>query len=220
MPNHVTNKLTVEGTAEEVAAFVAAHCRDWCLDFNTVIPAPNGLSTDGNVETDGVVLLALRAVLGENSFNSHTLGGEISWSKGALDRLETALAERSPDWRKLACKKLQSIAASGHTSWYGWNNEHWGTKWNAYSGDVLVEERRVVLMFDTAWNVPEPVLYELARRYPTLQFSLVAFDSGWNFYARWDGESPVEHRDVSKNNPDAQVAHLEVYSVPMDDDDE
>ena len=46
-------------------------------------------------------------------------------------------------------------------SWYEWNRENWGTKWNAYGFDqggryesVSTDERDTVLRFQTAWSTP------------------------------------------------------------------
>ena len=48
----------------------------------------------------------------------------------------------------------------GATSWYHWCIGNWGTKWNAcevylHSDDILV--------FDTAWNHPEPIIKKISE---------------------------------------------------------
>lgn len=47
--------------------------------------------------------------------------------------------------------------------WYDWSIAHWGTKWNAMELLILDDD---TIAFDTAWSNPEPIIYELARRYP------------------------------------------------------
>lgn len=50
----------------------------------------------------------------------------------------------------------------------GWAREHWGTKWDAYDTDHLVEDPahdRLELRFTTAWTAPEPVFAEIAERF-------------------------------------------------------
>jgi hypothetical protein len=69
------------------------------------------------------------------------------------------------------------------TDWYTWNIEHWGTKWNAQpsSGDTIVAERiptGAEVWFDTAWSPPMPVLLELSKKFPELEFQLYYFQEG------------------------------------------
>ena len=61
--------------------------------------------------------------------------------------------------------------------WYTWRCEHWGTKWNAQpaSGDTIVAETipgGVAMWFDTAWSPPVPVLLELSKQFPELEFQI------------------------------------------------
>jgi hypothetical protein len=61
--------------------------------------------------------------------------------------------------------------------WLTWRCEHWGTKWNAEpsSGDTIVAERiptGAEMWFDTAWRPPLPVLLELSKKFPELEFRL------------------------------------------------
>ncbi len=44
--------------------------------------------------------------------------------------------------------------------WYEWRVENWGTKWDAYEGEWLVDHH----MFSTAWSPPLQVIYALAVR--------------------------------------------------------
>lgn len=60
----------------------------------------------------------------------------------------------------------------GEVCWYDWNVENWGTKWNSkdvkylmdsYDDDTTVYE--ILVKFETAWNYPEPILKEIAKKY-------------------------------------------------------
>lgn len=69
------------------------------------------------------------------------------------------------------------------SDWYTWKIEHWGTKWNAQpsSGDIIVVERIPIgaeIWFDTAWDPPVPVLLELSKKFPELEFQLY-FTEEW-----------------------------------------
>jgi hypothetical protein len=58
-------------------------------------------------------------------------------------------------------------------SWYNWNIDNWGVKWDTTNpqledevenGDNLV----LVYSFETAWGVPNEALIELSRQFPSL----------------------------------------------------
>jgi hypothetical protein len=49
----------------------------------------------------------------------------------------------------------------GEKTWYTWNVENWGTKWNAYGMDedgksVIRTEDTLTVIFQTAWSPPMP----------------------------------------------------------------
>ena len=53
----------------------------------------------------------------------------------------------------------------GKVSWYSWNTENWGTKWNAYDVDRRSETD---LKFETAWSHPVPVVKALSEKFPNV----------------------------------------------------
>ena len=44
----------------------------------------------------------------------------------------------------------------GKNTWYDWNIEHWGTKWDACECEVYQTRHYLELSFWTAWSCPEP----------------------------------------------------------------
>lgn len=48
--------------------------------------------------------------------------------------------------------------------WYGWNQNNWGTKWNAYSAEI--SDDLLTVQFDTAWAHPDPVIEALSKSFP------------------------------------------------------
>lgn len=46
-------------------------------------------------------------------------------------------------------------------NWYAWSIKNWGTKWNASKGEVIEKEK--VIVFNTAWTPPHPVIEALAE---------------------------------------------------------
>jgi len=71
--------------------------------------------------------------------------------------------------------------------WYDWSVNNWGTKWNTYNTDtgfwnvLEASERILSFWFETAWSPPEPVVEELARRFPTAKFMHHYVDEGGGY---------------------------------------
>lgn len=40
-------------------------------------------------------------------------------------------------------------------NWYEWNNENWGTKWDAYDAVVKINLDNIIIQCETAWSPPE-----------------------------------------------------------------
>jgi len=116
-----------------------------------------------------------------------------------------------------AYRMIKCFAETGAKGWYDWSRIHWGTKWNAYSGDTdpTGTPNYARIKFQTAWDCPMPVLEKLATLEPALCFGYVAFDEGWNFYARGGGLG--EFKLVRTRGPftaadsDMIAAHVECY---------
>lgn len=69
---------------------------------------------------------------------------------------------------------------------YEWCSRSWGTKWNACDISLLKDEikngrRNVLLYFTTAWSPPEPIVRELADKFPTLNLQLKYWEGGCGF---------------------------------------
>jgi hypothetical protein len=56
----------------------------------------------------------------------------------------------------------------GHTDWYNWSVENWGTKWNSYGYDSVpkYQEGELSICFLTAWSRVDPILIALSERFP------------------------------------------------------
>jgi len=54
----------------------------------------------------------------------------------------------------------------GLNNWYDWSCNHWGTKWNAMTNNVLIDEKQniAILDFDTAWCMPKPIFNALIKQ--------------------------------------------------------
>ena len=104
--------------------------------------------------------------------------------------------------------------------WYGWNNAHWGTKWNARYTIAEVFTETGTFFFQTAWSPPFPVMEALTKMYPT-------FDIEWKFVEEqgWGGVREYYNGEVTKENDwDIPETHGELmaifdYCYACEDDD-
>ena len=89
-------------------------------------------------------------------------------------------------------------------NWMSWSKVHWGTKCNAYGGTIEVVDGTCVLLFDTAYSVPYPVISALNN---VLQKSFIHkyYDEGGNFWGidTWQFRGPrVIRASTQKNKQD------------------
>jgi len=67
------------------------------------------------------------------------------------------------------------VAQTYDRAGYDWQNENWGTKWDAYGPPQMVQMGTSLLYtFQTAWNAPELWLRAAAQSFKTLRFELFA----------------------------------------------
>lgn len=135
MPNHIYNRLTVvEG--------------DYDLDsinsFNDAIPMPQELKDT----THGGASMEVEQCLGiTKSFFGDRPTIDAVYSKNDKEEVD---------------KLINNFIKYGHTTWYGWSTENWGTKWDMYGRDC----DNNVLTFNTAWRTPVEWYKEFAKTLP------------------------------------------------------
>jgi hypothetical protein len=130
----------------------------------------------------------------------------------------------------LSSEKQKELDELGLPNWYIWNNQNWGTKWNAVCDDevsIKVDgfpfEHEYSLR--TAWAFPSVVIEKMIDMYPNLDFTIVGEEesSSYGVYIIsseeiWEEEEPdmvdeMNGREVYYNNSE----HLWKY---VDNDDE
>lgn len=63
-------------------------------------------------------------------------------------------------------------------SWYHWNIDNWGTKWDAH--DVYVDPENMHISFSSAWSPPMPVFEAIVKQFPNLSFTFrYEEEQGW-----------------------------------------
>lgn len=73
--------------------------------------------------------------------------------------LYTAFMERGQQY-------VHNALEYGATTWYGWCNREWGTKWNAYDFE---SGEGGTIDFSTAWAFPEPVIKAISKQFPDVE---------------------------------------------------
>ena len=95
----------------------------------------------------------------------------------------------------------------GNFNWYDWNRENWGTKWNAYDTEVVVE--RMIIRFDTAWSPPYPIVVALSRHVPNfIHYYIEETCESWGKEV-WREGSRVAYW---KNDPDMYETIFEIVN--------
>lgn len=147
MPNHVTNHLTVEGSTAEVNRFLAKA----------------GEGAPGQRIGDPAEFSFYPFVPYPDDVNQEGCSHRHNYLNYTEDDLKC---------------------------WYPWNITFWGTKWGAYDVSIdhspgepdlvvlaragLEEEpdrKTVIVMFDTAWSPPVPVIEAISKQFPTLHLT-------------------------------------------------
>jgi hypothetical protein len=108
-------------------------------------------------------------------------------------------------------------------TWYNWNINHWGTKWDIASpdgtmGDVelqadSLEVNYITYFFSTAWSPPIPIIEAIAEKYPNLTFTHTFVEPGMDY---WGVNTYIDGAIAEVNEGDS-LSHS-AY-VQMNDED-
>ena len=180
MPNHITNRLKVTGSNEQVKKLfnkIRSKKEDTeenkCfIDFNKIIPMSKSLSITSGSSVDNAILILNddKKGLSEMLDYSWVKDENITNIEDLKKRLLKNLSPKDLEQGKLA---LDNIKNYGHKDWYSWSIANWGTKWNAYS-QIQIKEN--IISFETAWSTPFPLMEELSRMFPDLTIEVAYAD--------------------------------------------
>lgn len=87
-------------------------------------------------------------------------------------------------------------------NWYDWNSENWGTKWNAYQTEVLTnDDDTLEFTFQTAWNIPQPIINSLFELFEGCEIHYLAVDEGGNFAVEIvkNEEGKINEKDLKEH---------------------
>jgi hypothetical protein len=220
MPNWVDTTLTVRGDVKTLREFYnAAQTPEdrlgdgregQILDFNAFVPMPPELEIScGSSTDDGEILYAKHTVEGLSAYSQQILkelGIDLSSSR-AVDAAKLVFDILVPAMRVHGLTAARNRERFGHTDWYSWSIENWGSKWNAHNPQLLdydlpeielpstgdtklappaeapsTSKGRLQYSFLTAWSPVEPVLVAMSAAYPDLTFEAVFEEESRLFY--------------------------------------
>lgn len=72
--------------------------------------------------------------------------------------------------------------AKGQDNWYNWNITNWGTKWDASDPDVVVDDKKVTITFQTAWAPPKEWMASASKKFPELTFEIACCECGAAYF--------------------------------------
>jgi hypothetical protein len=201
MPNHVTNRLTIIGTEEQVKQVrevIKGEREDQFLDFNKIAPIPKEL--DGTVSPMRIISQEEYDEQERKISEDDLTDNERNWG------LSRGLTQKLAD---------EYIAKFGHADWYGWQNANWGTKWNAYDQYEIGED---CIEFNTAWSTPYELMVKLSKLFPEVEFQVEYADEDFGYnvgtYTLLDGDS------IDENIPDggSREAIMMAMDIKGDED--
>ena len=90
-----------------------------------------------------------------------------------------------PEYQELLKKYEANRAKYGHTTWYDWAIQNWGTKWSPNVQDwelsTYNDESVINAYYETAWSPCDGLIREISKQFPTLLFSVTSDEEGGSF---------------------------------------
>ncbi|MBR0510000.1 MAG: hypothetical protein IJJ85_07760 [Clostridia bacterium] len=179
MPNYVSNLVEFSGDPiSEQNMLIAIRDEKYGLgtiDFNKLIPMPEALQIEAGSSTDkglkaykdfAAIYSAANGITGLDLLHIP----ETAEQQVRMQFPELQIDEK--DW-ELGRAAFHNFLQYGAPTWYEWCIQNWGTKWGACGYELGMDygTNCKALWFETAWSPPVPVIEELARRFPELEFT-------------------------------------------------
>jgi len=208
MPNHITNVLKIEAMNIEAL-------KDFVKQYRTQHKAEVGRSYDGRLrytKPDEDIPWGLAGFLEESTgkfkyrYREELEDGTYEWhdieTMGIPEGFEVDITEaymQFPDFNKvipqpdnifrgnLGQKEKEQCAKEGRPTWYEWNTENWGTKWNSYDCSKVKDVHNnghycLIYQFDTAWSPVRGIIDKMMEDNPNIKltYTYADEDRGYN----------------------------------------
>ena len=161
MPTWTSNIVAIRGDESSIQKVRKQLKGKSDFDFNQLIPMPKRLSIETGSRTD----------LGRARFDRKR---SYPWlaAKNPNVAAPKRLLELRPETVEIERQAAANVRDHQVPAWYGWCNEHWGTKWNACGVKLEAHDAELTYRFDTAYSAPHPIAAELASLCADLGLSI------------------------------------------------
>ena len=169
MPNYVNYRLEIKAPSEErleeiLNSIQSVNKEDGTItpiDFNSIDPMPEELSMEFSLGEEMVARYLVRDLLDPVP----NLWATKEWNS----LTEEEQKECTPNARRM----IENILKYGYPNWYAWRCDRWGTKWNVLESS---REKRNVILFQTAWSLPDNLLKTLSSKFGDTTFKVTYAD--------------------------------------------
>lgn len=124
------------------------------LDFREISPFPEGADIKFEISSNKEV----SELEEDHYFNNNSL----AMHKKTLRKTLIDDGKINKDRFENYVQALKNYLLTGHPSWYSWNKENWGTKWNS----MEFEYKDGAISFQTAWYHPFIIVKKLSMKFP------------------------------------------------------
>jgi hypothetical protein len=215
VPNWCENELFIIGSKESLLRFedqilhwenpeTKGNKGEVVFDFNKVIPIPQEL----NNTDESFMLKAAYKILFEGCgeqypkvpmllpdlqrfIDAYSMDIAVRFNAFVFQEAMATgktIGELSFEYEKGALLIRSNSEKYGHSNWYDWCVDNWGTKWSAadaYVAQKLRNEDKTKFVlnvdFKTPWSPPIPIVDKLALDFPDTEFCLKYFECGMAF---------------------------------------
>jgi hypothetical protein len=94
-------------------------------------------------------------------------------------------------------KEREECKARGIPTWYDWNCENYGVKWDACEVSLDVSPKAVEVNFDSPWGPPGAWMEKASAAHPKLKFVLRFCEGGMGFYGTLTAKAGELEDDTS-----------------------
>lgn len=219
MPNHITNRLVVNGPAEDVHKFFKFiksddpkrlnQDLDALIDFNKILPQPKTLddvADSWSEEAEAYVMI-------------HERGGkDPRLIPMGFNRYECVKNDPAELEKYLAKGRLRANNREKYqyADWWHWRVANWGTKWNAYN---VCKHSDNSIEFRTAWNGVPSLMHQLCAHFPTLKVEYLYADEDWGYnvgHFDFHGSEIYDH-NIQDNSAEAWEIVFELGVAERED---
>ena len=210
MPNWTSNRI--EAPAEVLKKYISKDedGKDR-FDFNLVIPRPE-IYNDPDLVSGGHEIIAIEWYKSNRGTVVPKIDLSASKKQSFGQKIESAIRSAftprkinfdeiekygDPDTLyEIGKKYVEAHDKYGYYDWYGWSYANWGTKWNACDSCVdWVDEGWVE--FETAWNVPMPIIKKIMKDNPDCEIRIVWSDEDYDGTHTYERDEHGEYREYT-----------------------